>query len=99
MLPRRAPRRTLTRNMLRRAIVLFLAFALVLACGCTAIAPSRGGGQTKPMQGRRVNPADVALLPGYRIDVVATGLNMPTGVAFDDQNRAYVTEAGYSYGE
>jgi hypothetical protein len=30
---------------------------------------------------------------------VATGLNFPTGVAFDNDGRAYVTESGYSYGE
>jgi glucose/arabinose dehydrogenase len=31
--------------------------------------------------------------------VVAQGLTYPTGVAFDAQNRPYVLEAGYSYGE
>jgi len=30
---------------------------------------------------------------------VASGLTCPTGVAFDEEGRPYVTEAGYSYGE
>jgi glucose/arabinose dehydrogenase len=44
-------------------------------------------------------PEDIALLEGYRIEVVATGLRFPTGVAFDDRGGIYVTEAGYAYGE
>lgn len=48
---------------------------------------------------RTLDPSDVALLEGYRIEPVARGLTFPTGVAFDDAGRAYVTEAGYSYGE
>lgn len=61
---------------------------------------SSGGGQVKgPPTTRPVNPADIALPAGFRIEAVATGLTFPTGVAFDDQNRPYVVEAGYSYGE
>jgi glucose/arabinose dehydrogenase len=37
--------------------------------------------------------------PGYKIEAVVEGLNSPTGVTFDDEGRAYVLEAGYSYGE
>jgi glucose/arabinose dehydrogenase len=33
------------------------------------------------------------------VEIVATGLTFPTGVAFDDAGGVYVTEAGYSYGE
>jgi glucose/arabinose dehydrogenase len=72
---------------------------LALGSGCAALSPSKGGGQTKAEGVRRINPADVALPKGYRIEVVATGLNMPSGVAFDDQRRPVVVEAGYSYGE
>jgi glucose/arabinose dehydrogenase len=46
-----------------------------------------------------VQPRDVALPEGYRIDAVATGLNMPTGVAFDPDGSVYVVESGYAYGE
>ena len=81
-----------------RWLLLFLAAALQ-AAGCAALAPSKGGGQTRSDDGRHVDPRDIALPGGYRIEVVATGLNMPSGVAFDAQNRPYVTEAGYSYGE
>jgi glucose/arabinose dehydrogenase len=88
--------------MLRlKHVGLALALAVVLASfqACFAMRSSHGGGQTTFTPPRAVDPRAVALPPGYRIEVVATGLNMPTGVAFDDQGRAYVTEAGYSYGE
>jgi len=60
---------------------------------------SKGGGQAEFSSPRRAEPQAVALPAGYRIEVVATGLNLPTGVAFDEAGRVYVTEAGYSYGE
>jgi glucose/arabinose dehydrogenase len=72
---------------------------LLLGSGCAGLAPSKGGGQTAPTDARRVDPAHVALPAGYRAEVVATGLNMPSGVTFDAQNRPVVVEAGYSYGE
>ena len=75
----------------------------VLLSGCYGIFPSSGGGKlTKlPAQAgeRKLDPADVALPDGYRIEVVATGLNFPTGVTFDDKGTPYVVESGYSYGE
>jgi hypothetical protein len=46
-----------------------------------------------------VNPADVARPDGYRIQAITTGLTFPTGATTDDQNRVYVVESGYSYGE
>ena len=76
---------------------------IVLLPGCFAVRGSSGGGQIKSTAGaattRPVDPADVALPAGYRIEAVATGLTFPTAVAFDDQNRPHVIEAGYSYGE
>jgi glucose/arabinose dehydrogenase len=72
---------------------------LVSLPGCFAMRSSKGGGQTSFASPRRADPRAVALPSGYRIEVVATGLNLPTGVAFDAEGRAYVTEAGYSYGE
>src|SRR5688572_6884217 len=71
----------------------------VSSCGCAAISSSKGGGQTAAPGGRLVNTDHVALPGGYRIEVVAAGLNMPSGVTFDDQHRPVVVEAGYSYGE
>lgn len=73
--------------------------ALLLALSaCFPVLPSRGGGQTEYVAPREVEPSDVALPDGYEIEVVATGLDLPTGVAFDDEGRVYVLEAGYSYG-
>jgi len=83
---------------LRRGAVTFLFFLAPLAAGCYSISPSAGGGQTR-VGNRYVNPGDVALPPGYRIELVARGLTFPTGVTFDDTGRLYVVESGYSYGE
>ena len=60
---------------------------------------TRGGAEAVFVGPRRVEPADVALPAGYRIEAVAKGLTYPTAVVFDDANRPYVIEAGYSYGE
>src|SRR4051794_13653167 len=77
--------------------VLFVASAALLA-GCYGISPPQGGANTVFRPPRQVRPADVLLPTGFRIEAVATGLTFPTGIAFDDQGRPYVTEAGYSYG-
>lgn len=75
-------------------------FILMVAtlCGCYGVRPSSGGAEAEVVK-RRVNPDDVALPAGYKIEPVATGLTFPTGVAFDDQGQMYVVESGYSYGE
>lgn len=70
-----------------------------LTTGCFAMRPSHGGGQTDFKGRRHLDAADIALPQGYRIELVATGLSFPTDVAFDDENRAYVVESGYCYGE
>jgi glucose/arabinose dehydrogenase len=87
--------------MERRALAQALSALLctVLLSACFPVLPSAGGGQTTFEPPRRTDPSDVALPPGYRAEVVAEGLNLPTDVAFDDQGRVYVLEAGYSYGE
>jgi glucose/arabinose dehydrogenase len=74
--------------------------APLLLGGCLfRILPNRGGGLAEFEPPREVRAEDVALLPGYRIAPVATGLTFPTGVAFDERGGVYVVEAGYSYGE
>ena len=86
---------------LPRRAVAAVVFTL-LACistGCFGPSPSKGGGQAKFKGARAVNPADVALPRGYRIQPVARGLTFPTGVAFDEDARPYVVESGYCYGE
>lgn len=91
MQPRRHPHpgRTFTQAIL----------ACTLLTGCYELQPSNGGGQTKPTAVRALRPADIAVPGGYRVEVVASGLNFPTAVAFDEAGRPYVLEAGYSYGE
>jgi hypothetical protein len=76
-----------------------LPLLLLVLPGCWTMQRSAGGGQTDFTPPRELRAEDVALPAGYRIEVVATGLTFPTGVAFDEQNRPYVLEAGYSYGE
>jgi glucose/arabinose dehydrogenase len=48
---------------------------------------------------RVVDPGEIALPDGYRMQAVATGLTFPTGVTFDDRGGVYVVESSYSYGE
>lgn len=62
-------------------------------------AQTAGGAETTLVGPRQVNPADVALPPGYRIEAVSTRFTFPTAVVFDDANRPHVVESGYSYGE
>ena len=81
------------------AAAVLIATLLPCATGCFGTSPSQGGGQTKFKGTRRVNPGDVALPKGYRIQAVARGLTFPTGVAFDDDGGVYVVESGYVYGE
>lgn len=83
-------------GIVRAACVISLVTSLA---GCFVMLPSRGGGQTEFEAPRRLDPRDVALPDGYLIEVVATGLSLPTGVAFDDQGQVYVVEAGYAYGD
>lgn len=83
-----------------RLLPLLLAVALALT-GCWSIRSSDGGGEiaARGGGGRWIAPEDIALLHGFTIEVVATGLRFPTGVAFDEAGTPYVTESGYSYGE
>ncbi len=83
----------------RLILVPALILALLTLAGCFPFLPSQGGGQTAFEGPRTVDPSDVALPAGYAIEVVATGLTFPTGVAFDAEGRVHVLEAGYSYGE
>jgi glucose/arabinose dehydrogenase len=83
----------------RTAAAVVLSSLALCSAGCFGPSPSAGGGQAAFKGNRAIKPADVALPRGFRIEAVARGLTFPTGVAFDDQGRAYVTEAGYVYGE
>lgn len=72
---------------------------LVLLCSCYATRNSKGGGETGGNTVRSIRPADIVLPGGYRIAAVASGLNFPTALTFDEKGVPYVIEAGYSYGE
>jgi glucose/arabinose dehydrogenase len=71
----------------------------LLTTGCFKFFPPDGGSQAKFDGPRIFNTADIALPPSYRIELVASGLMFPTGVAFDGEGTPHVTESGYSYGE
>jgi glucose/arabinose dehydrogenase len=77
----------------------YLLLLVLLISGCFQLSPSDGGGQTKFEGPRTFSADDIALPPSYRIELVASGLTFPTGVAFDGDGTPYVTESGYSYGE
>ncbi len=83
----------------RAAGALTSALVALSLSGCYALRPSSGGGQTEFTPPRKLNPADVGVPRGYRVEVVASGLTFPTGVAFDEKGVPHVVEAGYSYGE
>ncbi len=83
----------------RRGFVALVFAAAAASSGCYNIRPSTGGGQTTFSGARAINPADIAVLNGYRAAAVASGFTYPTGVAFDGDGRPHVTESGYSYGE
>lgn len=87
------------RIVITLVLVLGVLAALYWIYGAWPLLPSRGGGQTEFAGPRAIDPADVALPDGYRIELVAEGLSFPTDVTFDDDGVPYVIEAGYSYGE
>src|ERR1051325_3069338 len=87
----------LERAVLRSALL--CSILSLLSGGCYRIRPSNGAGQTTYSGSRPIDPRSIAVLPGFRIDAVATGLTFPTGVTFDGENKPCVVESGYAYGE
>ncbi len=47
---------------------------------------------------RKINPEDIALPPGYRIEVYATGLTTPINLHFADDGTALIADAGITDG-
>lgn len=84
--------------ILRRASTLAL-LSLVVLSGCYNLRSSSGGAQAEFTPPCQVRTDNVALPPGYRIEIIATGLTFPTAVAFDAEGVPHVVEAGFSYGE
>ncbi|MDF2437340.1 MAG: glucose dehydrogenase [Bacteroidota bacterium] len=75
-----------------------IALSAVLFQSCTKLRGHYGTKSYEPVN-RPVSPSDILLPEGYKIEMIASGLNFPSAMTFDDQGQAYVLEAGYSYGE
>jgi len=58
-----------------------------------------GGPALRAQMGGTPNPGDIVLPEGYRIEVVATGLNSPTALAIGRDGGIYVAESGFLPGE
>lgn len=86
-------------HTIRSLIIVQAICSLVLLSGCFFMRGSDGGGNAEFKAPRVINPDDVALPEGFRIEPVTAGLTFPTGVAFDDDGIPYVVESGYAYGE
>ncbi|HLP42761.1 MAG TPA: glucose dehydrogenase [Fibrobacteria bacterium] len=83
-------------------LVLLVLCVPPLFIACYGIRPTQGGGEISAKAAksqRKIDPSDIALPKGYRIEAAATGLTYPTGVTFDDTGGVFVLESGYSYGE
>lgn len=80
-------------------LLLCTAVLLTGLTGCYQIRTSKGGGQIPKVNERTLNAKDIALIPGYKIEVLTKGLTFPSALTFDASGQLYVIEAGYSYGE
>ena len=78
-----------------------LLLLLLSLSACYQLRKSHGGGQLNytPDTIRPIDPADILLPEGYKIEAVARNLTFPTAATLDDQGRLYIIEAGYAYGE
>src|SRR4051812_16447527 len=77
--------------------VVFL-MVLLLQISCVKFRGHYGTRSFEPVA-RSINPSDIKLPPGYKIQAIAQGLTYPTAITFDESGKIYVLEAGYSYGE
>ena len=80
----------------RIAAGLAIAVAASFLSQCYVLRGNSGGG-THAGGERRVPDATAILVPdGYRIELVASGLTCPAGIAFDAHNVPHVVESGWS---
>lgn len=82
--------------MKRLLLLLLIAIAIT---SCYRMRTSKGGGEVKSVSQRKIIPADILLMPGYKIEMVAQGFTFPSAVTFDNAGNLYTIETGYSYGE
>lgn len=85
--------------MKRKLFLIIVLFSASSLTGCYTTRKSRGGGQIKTIPGRNMDATDILLIPGYKIEPVASDLTFPSAVTFDDAGDVYFIETGYSYGE
>src|SRR5690606_15405189 len=81
---------------MRSAVFLIVVITL---CGCYRMRTSKGGGQIAGVLQREYTPTDILVPPGYKVDLVASGLTFPSALTFDANGNLYIVETGYSYGE
>ncbi len=85
----------------QRRIAAAAAMLLAMFLASCATLPEREQGSFPLEWPRFPEPAAWAaqVPPGYRVEVVASGLTYPTSIAFDDRGGIYVAEAGFAYGD
>ncbi len=59
---------------------------------------SIGLGPSAPAAAQPFSAADLRAPAGYRVELVASGLNFPSAIAIGPDGAVYVAEAGYAYG-
>jgi glucose/arabinose dehydrogenase len=68
----------------------------LLLTQCYVLRGNSGGGRDAGASERVPDAAAVRVPDGYGIELVASGLTCPTGIAFDDANVPCVVESGFS---
>lgn len=90
-----------------RSSVLFVVPLFIFFLSCKNAEEERGDQKeeeevgaevSQPVQ-RKINPADIAVPEGYKIEAIETGLTYPVDITFDDEGNYYIAEAGgHTYG-
>lgn len=84
---------------MKKLYLIFLGLGVALCfASCYKLRGHYGTKSYEPVD-RKVTPGDIELPSGYKIELISSGLNFPTALAFDEKGALYVVEAGYSYGE
>lgn len=76
------------------------AAAVLGAAACATLPEPRAPGEPNggPTE-REIEPGDVSVPPGYRVEVVAAGLSAPSAIAFDEGGRVHLLVAGDPSGQ
>ena len=90
------------------SIALCGAFVFLIASfGCRTpqqyvVAGPERPAKAAPIEDPTIPPPDpyaADVPPGYRVEIVASGLTFPSSVEFDDSGTMYIAEAGYVCGD